>query len=146
MVRQDETNFNHRKACFLCCPKTEGEEMTERKRTASELGLVVGNVYKVVGDSGHESRFPVGAEVRFIHDDTTSCPKFENIATGYKGFAYAEAMVAEEKVEKAMENTATEVAPLKNYIIDVTDVETTVRVGKLLSSDQLKRIIDILGE
>jgi hypothetical protein len=39
-----------------------------------------------------------------------------------------------------------EEAPLKNFIIDVTDVETTIRVGKLLSSDQLKRIIDILGE
>jgi hypothetical protein len=64
---------------------------------ATELGLIVGNEYTVEGDSGHVSKFPVGAKVRFVRDDGSSCPLFRNLATSYEGYAYAQVMVAPAK-------------------------------------------------
>ena len=111
--------------------------MTERKK-ANELGLQIGKEYIVRRDSGN-GKFPIGTKVIFISDDRSTCPEFRNIATDYEGYIWADAVEPYVEVE-------TTSASLKNFIIDVTDVETAIRVGKLLSADQIKRILEILGE
>jgi hypothetical protein len=102
---------------------------------ASDAGFVIGKQYQI------KSGPSVGEIVTFKKDDGTDCPAFD-CSREYDSDGWSFITLSR---LRPVETTGA-ATPLKNFIIDVTDVETTVRVGKLLSADQLKRIIEILGE
>lgn len=111
---------------------------------ATDKGFVIGQQYRVNPDS-----YMAGTLVTFLRDDGTMSPAF-TVPYEYdsSGWAYIYLGRLEPLVLPSVAVTAQAETPqpLKNYIIDVSDVETAVKVGKLLSADQIKRIIDILGE
>lgn len=105
---------------------------------ATENGFVFGKSYVLKRQRNGENhhKFMMNDVVEMVYDDGSESPKFRRLGDGETAYVHID----------RLEEVKQEAAPLKNFIIDVTDVETTVRVGKLLSADQLKRIIEILGE
>jgi hypothetical protein len=120
------------------------------KTPAQRQGIVDGKQYRIVGpQAGYDAiavsgGTKVGDIVELRKDDGTDLPFFFRVLSN----GDRDQCVINIRETKIVDVDAPEVepAPLKNYIIDVTDVETTVKVGKLLSADQIKRILDIVGE
>ena len=98
---------------------------------ASDAGFVIGGKYQVIDDTDH-SGVNVGDILTMSRDDGTKCPLFRDIAKNLLACSLY-------RLQKIKDDTIFCNA-------EITPIDTNISKSKTLTTDQIKRICDIINE